>query len=407
MDKIRELLDQIGQLEDEARALNESAETEARDLTTEEQTRWNDIMDEETGEIAKLNARVERARQLQSMPATRSTQPVKPQQAPAVIQQRGDNFAKNMRAWLMGDNPEELRSMMVSEKEINFRASNATDMNITTAADGGNIVPVGFYNEIVAKRTEMSLPRMVGCRLIPGVGTTVDVPYDNETDGEFVSTAEAGSFDLDAPALGQAQLTLVKYSKYIKLSVELLNDEDAALMAFLSDWVARGQAKTYNSLLLTEIASNGTSLKTTASATAVAAGEPEGVVGNDNLAYFLEDDAGGTINWIMRPSTFWAFGAITGSPRLYAEDPSGSRPRRQLVGYPVYFSGKAGALTASQKSAYFGNWYYVGYREGPGFTLLRDPYSAASTGQVVLWMYFRTVFKVLQPTAVGYLIQHA
>ena len=41
-----------------------------------------------------------------------------------------------------------------------------------------------------------------------------------------------------------------------------------------------------------------------------------------------------------------------------------------------------------------------------GFTLLRDPYSAASTGQVKLWMHFRTVFKVLQPSAIGYLIQH-
>ena len=53
--------------------------------------------------------------------------------------------------------------------------------------------------------------------MIPGKGTTVNVPYDNETDGEFVSTGEGSGFDQDAPAIGQAAMTLVKYSKYITL----------------------------------------------------------------------------------------------------------------------------------------------------------------------------------------------
>jgi HK97 family phage major capsid protein len=73
---------------------------------------------------------------------------------------------------------------------------------------------------------------------IPGQGTTVNVPVDNEADGEFVSTNEAAEFDLDAPATAQVAMTLVKYSKQIKISYELLEDEDANLLAFLSDFVA-------------------------------------------------------------------------------------------------------------------------------------------------------------------------
>jgi HK97 family phage major capsid protein len=80
---------------------------------------------------------------------------------------------------------------------------------------------------------------------------------------------------------------------------------------------------------------------------------------------------------------------------------------RNLLGHPAFFSNKAAAIAATAKVAYFGNWNYVGMREAPGFTMLRDPYSAAGTGQVQLWMYFRTVFKVLQADAIGYMAMHA
>ena len=75
---------------------------------------------------------------------------------------------------------------------------------------------------------------------------------------------------------------------------------------------------------------------------------------------------------------------------------------RTLLGYPVYMSQKVAAPAADAKSAYFGNWNYVGLREAPGFTFLRDPYSKASTGQVVLHYFFRTVYGVLQAEAIGY-----
>jgi len=52
------------------------------------------------------------------------------------------------------------------------------------------------------------------------------------------------------------------------------------------------------------------------------------------------------------------------------------------------------------------NMSQMGYREAPGLTFLRDPYSKAGNGQVVLHYYFRTVYKVLQAEAVGY-GQHA
>src|SRR3972149_2014073 len=51
-------------------------------------------------------------------------------------------------------------------------ASNDPDMNIGTAADGGNAVPTGHYQGIIAKRDEMRLSGVLGVTPIPGVGTT-------------------------------------------------------------------------------------------------------------------------------------------------------------------------------------------------------------------------------------------
>jgi HK97 family phage major capsid protein len=380
---------------DKATALHTSAEAENRNFTADEQAAYDKAM----AKVSDFDARIERAKKIEAAP-------IKPGQAPAHLKHaRGDNFTSAFGAYVRNNDTGGVREWLGNEG-VEIRASNNTDMNIGTAADGGDVVPVGFYNQIIARRMEASLPEKLGVRRIPGVGTTVDVPYDNEADGEFITKGEATAFDQDAPAVAKASMTLVKYTKYITLSDELLQDNDVNLLNFLADWVARGQAKTMNNLLLTEVATSGTSFKTTASATAIAQGELEPVVLNDTVGDYLDD--GGNVAWVMKASTYSSIASISASTvRVYGglQAPGAAINPANLLGYPVHFSTKAGALTAAQKSAYFGNWNYVGWREAPGLTILRDPYSAASSGQVKLWMYFRTVFKQLQAGAVGYLIQ--
>ena len=286
-----------------------------------------------------------------------------------------------------------------------IKASNDTDMNVGDAADGGNSVPTGHFQNIIARRDESMLARQLGVTLIPGKGTTVNVPLDGEADGEFASTGEGTAFDRDAPVLGQAAMTLVKYSKKIELSVELLEDEDSRLLDFLSNFVGRGMAKTHNDLLITEALANGTKTDDF-SQTAIAAGDLEQMTFDDDLAAYLDD--AGSVGWVMKPSTYASVISIASSnTRFYhANVTDTASPRPTLLGYPVYFSNKISAIGSGNKSVIFGNYSQMGYREAPGLTFLRDPYSKAGNGQVVLHYYFRTVYKVLQAEAIGY-GQHA
>lgn len=284
-----------------------------------------------------------------------------------------------------------------------LRASNDTTMNITTDADGGYAVPTGHYAGIIARRDEGMLAKKLGVRKITGKGTSVNIPVDGEDDGEFVSTAESNAYDRDAPAINRVISTLVKYTKKVDLTVELLEDEDSAILDFLNDFVGRGMAKTHNSLLLTEVAANGTLLKTFASATAIAVDELEVIAFDDAIEAYLDDTP--SVSWVMRRSVHGEIVTLDDANfRRYAETEQGKLSTRSgiLLGFPISYSVKSGQTVASAKSVYFGNWNYVGYREAPGMTMIRDPYSRAGYGEILLHYMFRCDYNVLQAEAIGY-----
>jgi HK97 family phage major capsid protein len=382
----RELMSKRAGQISQARALIDTADAEQRQLTADEETRYQALMaeaDRLEGEIKRRDVleQAEDGLQRSAAPARANLTILS-----AEAQRKRDEVRAIAQYARTGD--------MAGLLDLRA-ASNNTDMNIGTPADGGYAVPTGHYQGIIAKRDQVSLAGPLGCMRIPGIGTTVNVPVDAGTANLFVSTNETSSFDQDAPALGQAAMTLVKYTKKVTLSDELLNDEDSKLVAFLDDYVGRAAGLTYNNLLFTEALANGTSVALTA-AGVISAGDAE------ILVYSIKPQYADQAAFVMRRATEGKFRGITNLPFLYQPELTGNLPIRTLSGYPVYNSEAVGAVGAGNKSVAYGNWQFVGFREGPAMTFLRDPYSAAATGQVNLFYYFRVVFKVLIPEAIVY-----
>lgn len=275
-----------------------------------------------------------------------------------------------------------------------LKASNDTDMNVGTPADGGYAVPTGHYQGIIAKRNETMLRDKLGVLMIPGKGTTVNVPYDNGAANVFVSTNEAAGFDRDAPVLNQHAMTLVKYTKKIELSDELLEDEDSRILDFLDDFVGRALALTHNSALVTAALAGGTSVALGAAAAATATDIPR-------LVYALADEYGDNAQWVMRRATEGKYREKTGDNWQFMPMPQGGG-RNELWGAPINHAAAAPAIGAGLKSVIFGNFGYMGYREAPRLTFLRDPFSGGATGQVKFYYYTRFVYKVLQAEAIVY-----
>jgi len=330
---------------------------------------------------------------------------------------RGDSEANAWRAYLRdgdrgglahlfqpgeerGQKPQmvlNIPSQRETRMALEARAVTDSTMNITTAGDGANLVPTTLIGQIALRKNERMLAERLGCRRVPGIGTTVNFPYESADPDVFATTAEQGdahstNYERGAFQTALKAFTLVKKTRKVELTEEMLEDTGVDLMAFIADKIAREIASTHNTLLVAEVEASGTSLKSFASNSAIAAGELEALIGNDTLGFYLEDAM--DVHWVMRSSTHWAINAITGNPRMYAGMEAG------LLGHDVLYSNKVDAIGASGKSVLFGDWNYMGYREAPELRFIQDPYSV--DGLVVLKYSFRAVYGILQAGAIGY-----
>lgn len=369
-------------------------------------------------EVDSLGEEIERWERQEKLEAeVRQSRGRQTRQAPAVVERMGDggDESRAIAAYVRsGRSNADLADLFDGEgltlrwdRRTEERAANDTIMNITTAADGKNWVPTTLVQRVIARKSEGMLADRLGVQRIPGRGTTVNHPVEGGDAQVFAATDEqvddhSKVYERDAPVANLKAFTLAKKTKKLELTEELLDDEDVGLMAFIGDHIGRGLAATHNSLLLTEVGANGTAFKTFADDVSIANKELEDIAYHDTLSWYLDD--GGSIQWVMRPSTYGAIVKLDGDARVYAPTPQGNnRGGRELLGYPVQYSNYASAIGVGAKSVYFGNWWYVGMREEPALRILRDPYSV--DGLVIIKYSFRAVYGVLQAGAIGYGVQ--
>lgn len=383
----RELRARRAALIDQAKAIMTTSATGA--LSAEQRASFDTLMsqaDAIKGDIERVELLDSELATLEQSAGTRAGRPDTEINMPNVNTQtrRGDS---EERAFL--------HYMRSGDRSRELRASNDTDLNIGTAADGGVAVPTALYNRIIAKRNETMLADKVGVLRIGGgvKGTTMDAAVDNGTANEFVSTAETVANDRDAPVLAKKSLTLVTYTKKLQPSVELLSDEDASLMTFLENYIGRAYGKTHNSLLVAEALASGTTNALAAAAAATASDIPE-------LVYALPDGYQDNPVWIMRRASEGAYRALVGSVFQFVPTPNG--PLNTLWASPIFNSAYVEAVATGKKSLIYGNFNFMLLREVPELVLLRDPYSNAANRQVNLHYFFRAVYKLSVAEAIQY-----
>ena len=401
MKTILELKEELGKLYDQARAIVEKADTEKRATTDEENTQYDELVTR----MDALRADIERREKLEGYELVKKEQSGGQrgsQYHPTKTTKDDANslFLRYVRQ-RAGVNDVGLQAEY-SQAAFEERASNDTTMNITTAADGGDLVPVGHYQGIIEQARPVALYNRLGLMNIPGVGTTVNVPIDNEADsGIFVSTSESAEDDRDAPAVSKVAMTLVKYTKRVDLTTEVMQDEDSRLMAFLNNYIAAGFAATMNSLVVTEALTGTAGLTLDATAAIGAAEVPE-------LLYKLSAEYAESpnVHWLMnrttegylrglRDTSLWTF-----APNNVAG--SGRGVDSLLWGIPAHSTSYMTAYGAGVKSLVVGDFGKMGYRLDPNMTFLRDPYSRASYGEVLLHYYFRADVELFQAGAIQY-----
>lgn len=123
-----------------------------------------------------------------------------------------------------------------------------------TDADGGFLVPVDLQTRInELSRQFVDLSELVNVENVTTLtGYRV---YDTAPTRGFTQVAEMGQIATDdQPSFGRINYSVKDYALIVPVSNDLLQDNDAGLMAYLARWMAKKSVLTKNTLILAQLA---------------------------------------------------------------------------------------------------------------------------------------------------------
>lgn len=229
---MKTIQERMADLIEQASAMIDAAKKEERDLTAEEQTKYDGLL----AEFDNLKVQAERENSL----ATRKgwlSQPASAAVRPDPTSQHGfSSFGEFLQAVVRAESPQgRVDPRLVEER--------ATGMSEGIPAEGGFLVGVDYVNELLKKTYETGI--LAGrCRKIPVSANSngIKMPYIKETSRADGSRwggilaywkGEAAAKAASQPEIGQIELNLKKLTGLAYVTDELLQDT-AALEAYVS-----------------------------------------------------------------------------------------------------------------------------------------------------------------------------
>ena len=340
------------QVESRARAWNEAKElldlaaAESRDLTADEQEKYDRInadLDERTAVIARLEADMQREQRAAEIRIPEAPKP--------------------------SSDADVLRTL------ANGRSHTFERRDMTTASDAG-IVPQGFYAVLQEqlRYTGPWLNENVGYTILTtGSGEDIKVPIQS-TFSAATATAEAAAFVANNPSTTNKTLRAHKYGTLVTVSRELLEDSGVDLVAFIGRQAGNALGNIVNQRL----------------AVGTGTAEPEGLfvaagIGKKGTATaFSADDLIDLVHsvdsqYAQRPSAGFQMSRATLSTLRKLRDGAGQfiydptqGTQALLLGYPVFENPHAEAIGSGLRPVAFGDMSYYHVRQVGGVEVARS-----------------------------------
>ena len=277
-----------------------------------------------------------------------------------------------------------------------------------TGTEGGILVPEGLYTRIITKRDEVSIARKAGALVIQTNLDSVQVPSENAKSSVAI-IAEEGSYAETEPTFTSNVVRIYKFGNMMKISDELIADQQTNLDEFIANTQGRQFGVTENTYCLMGtgssqpkgIVTSGTSGVTAASATAVTAAEIVSLYHSLAEPYTTTPSE---VVWVMRNSTLGAIRALASSSIFtFNLQPQGDQGAQMLYGHKVYVSGEMDAMTTGKKPIVLANWSAgTVLVERAGMVMSRNPYLFQANGQVALFTTARFGFTGILAEAITF-----
>jgi HK97 family phage major capsid protein len=236
----------------EAKAIIEDAANENRDVTPEEQGRWEGRM----AEIDKLDARLkgvleseQRARDTDAAFNAIGKRPASREAAHAAASD-GRDLNTELRSFLRGDQGSP-RHMDVTHNEalgpINYRILQSNSGTPST------LLPTDFYDALIAHLIEVSGVMQAGPTVLNTAGgESLQIPKTTaHSTSSGLTAAQAATLPSSDPAFALATLSSYKYGILLQVARELIDDSGVDLIGYLAMQAGRAIGNKFGSDLVT------------------------------------------------------------------------------------------------------------------------------------------------------------
>ena len=347
-------------------------------------------------ELKSMRSIVDELKAAKAAPGVEKGQPTV--KAPAVIDHVGQpDYKKSFYHYLRTGESQDLRKAKAALQE-------------GTTTEGGYLVPDDEYGSIIAKRDELSIISKLGVMRVQTDRDVFNFPAENGSLSKFSIVAEEGAISAaqEENTFAQVDIKVYNFKKLIKISEELLEDENSNLEAFLTNALGRALADTENYYSLIGAGTTepqgafvgGTAGLTLDSASAIGMSEVSELMGKLGSPYH------NGAAWVMDPATWFYLKGLAGTSVFSFTDGvarmSGTIDGPTLEGYPVVLNSNAANIAASAKTLLFGNFDFMGFVTNRGFRVRRLNELYAGNGQVGILANIRFGCEVLQAEAFQY-----
>ncbi|MGP4048777.1 phage major capsid protein [Streptomyces sp. 2A115] len=348
---------------EQAKELLDTAEGEKRELSAEEEAKYQAF----NADLDKIDARVkdltEAEQRAKDAEAAFAGLLAKPQE-----QARKGHEDTELRRFARG----ELRSIEVCpEGPVNFR-----DLTKGTATAGGNTVPTTFYNQLIAHLIEVSGVMMAGPTVLnTASGENIEVPTTTAHSSAAI-VAEGGTIGESDPAFAKRTLGAHKYGTLIQVSRELTTDTGVDLEGYLAMQAGRALGNAFGAHAVTGTGTGQPTGIVTSASTGKTGGA--GVAGaftaDDLIDLFFSVIApyrnSTSCGWMMRDATMAAARKLKDLNGQYLWQPSLQvGVPDTLLAKPVHTDPTVAAVALGAKSVVFGDFsaYFVRMAGGVRF----------------------------------------
>ena len=360
MKTLRELKTEKGRLFNQLNDVYNVAKQESRNLSSDELQKADKLieaMNESDRQIRNLEAFAARKSEFENTPAVAEVKTSK--------QSRSDVFNKYLRYGMQELNREERYLLR------------GTNPQTTTDSAGGYTIPEGWTGELDWAKQFVGEVESVARVFSTATGNTLPIPKVNDTAVDAALQTEGSATTVADMTFGNTDLSAYTYSTLVKVSKQLLQDEEVNLIGYLTELLGQRIARATNAALTTGDGSskpNGiitaaTVGKTAASATAITHEElidlyysvdPAYRMGNS--CYYMMNDA---VHAAVRKLGLTA--AENFNPITFSNDGT-----MFILGKEVKINqDMASAITTGNKTILFGDFSGYAVRVAGGINVLR------------------------------------